>query len=63
MICPQCEYPTRIGTCENPACPEDKDKDQLALIEQAKRAAKERAAYAKRQRGIDYSLSFRKGDE
>ena len=38
MLCSQCGYPFNNGQCGNPACPQDKDAPQRALIEAAQRA-------------------------
>ena len=60
MICPICQYPSHTELCENPACPQDKGKSQLVLIESAKVARKAHEKYLRQHRGIDYSMSARK---
>ena len=60
-ICQQCQYPYDTPGCPNPACPADKDAGQLLLIQAAQKKRKAATRYARQHKGIDYSLSFKKG--
>ena len=62
-ICPQCQYPHDTPGCPNPACPQDKDAEQLLLIHAAQEARKAAARYDAQHKGIDYSLSFTKKEK
>ena len=58
MICAQCQYPAREDQCDNPACPEDKEPAQVALIERAQEEREKQAAYLRQWAGIDYRRSI-----
>ena len=60
-LCQQCQYPYDAPGCPNPACPQDKDAGQLSLIAAAHEKRKIVARYAAQHKGIDYSLSLKKG--
>ena len=56
IVCEQCAYPLDNGRCGNPACRQDKDEPQQALIEAAQHARAQRDAYLIKQKSHFSSL-------
>ena len=60
MICVQCQYPMREDQCENPACLQDKEPEQVLLIERAQEERKKQATYLRQWKGVDYRRSIKR---